>query len=129
MTGPDEAHRPITQANASTIARQRWEKARAGFAAGIAQELRDTGMISNIDDMDTGAMHVLGAKTAELLISAENARGYAELLSTATRTAGWTPAVHERAEAEQSSLLDAIPPGMVMLIAGMSDGNAFDNYS
>jgi hypothetical protein len=91
---------------ATALARRRWDKAREAFANGMVQQMVDTGLMPNISDLDAGAMQVLGDKTAQMLLDADNARGYSELLQTAIKTAGWAPTQADR---------DAPAPGIVRL--------------
>jgi hypothetical protein len=92
----DQATGKIIGMNAPTeqyraLARKRWDKQQRAFADGINEAIKSTGMMPAIDDQDAASMHVIGNKTATLLLDAENARGYSELLGKAVQLAGWAP--------------------------------------
>lgn len=103
---------------AVALARKRWDKARESFAAGIAAELRDTGMLPAVDDQDAASMYVLGSKSTSLLMAAENARGYSDLLQVVTKTAGWTPSHTDGAE-QPGIHLDISPAAVGALLTAL----------
>ena len=120
----------ITPATSSAMARARYAKAQEAAAAGLLAGVHKSGLV-DVDTrrVPTDAWGILVSKATELAMVADNPRGVADLSRFVGQAAGMIAGQHEKMEQEQASILDAIPPGMVMLIARMSDGNAFDNYS
>jgi hypothetical protein len=115
LPGTMPENRISSPEHASTLARHRWDKQQRAFADGINEAIRSTGMMPAIDDQDAASMHVIGNKTATLLLDAENARGYSELLGKAVQLAGWAPDNKQ----QDSGLLAAAASVGAAVVAGL----------
>lgn len=102
---------PLLPSQASALAHRRWDKARESFAAGVAAELRDTGLLPAMDDQDAASMYVIGSKTTQMMMDATFGNEYADVASLLTKTAGWVPSAADRNTQEQ--------PGTVRLSASI----------
>lgn len=91
VANPGGGANAITPANASALARRRWDKQRRAFADGVIETIRDTGQMPPTDDYDAGAMQVIGSKAMQVLLDTDNARGFSELMKSITHTADWIP--------------------------------------
>jgi len=80
VSNPGGGSTAITQAQASVMARSRWDAKRAAFERGIAAAIAETGMMPPGNDHTAAAWEVIGNKAATLLLDETNARNYASLL-------------------------------------------------
>jgi hypothetical protein len=110
-------------AQASTLARARWDKhrerARSVLAATVGDLLPDV-----VDPLepDAGTL-VLLARTAQQVMDSQLPRP--EAVDMLMQSAGAVPDKRERADtASTASVLDAIPPGFAVLIARMATQDA-----
>lgn len=95
VCAPSPEHAPITKSNAKAVASGRWERAREAFARGVSE-----GMTGR-EDVPEKAWQRVGKKAAELLETANSARGFADLARFAGEAAGFVPLARGREEMQE----------------------------
>ena len=94
MVTPLPGQHIITQADASKLARTRWEQSREAFAAGIAQGMGNKTPVE--------AWSHVGRKAAELIKDSKSARGFADLARFAGEAGGFVPMARGREELQET---------------------------
>jgi len=97
---------PLLPTQARALANRRWDKARESFAAGVAAELRATGLLPNVDDQDAASMYVIGSKTTQMMMDSTFGNEYADVASLLVKTAGWVQPAADRNSQEQPGITD-----------------------
>jgi hypothetical protein len=96
----------LDTAQATALARQRWDKQKAAWEAGVISAIKDTGLLPPQDDQSAGAWQAIANKATTVLLDTDNARGFSELATLVGRNAGWIASATDK---------DAPAPGIVRL--------------
>ena len=83
-------------AQASTLARTRWDKAAAASRAALRDAVNDSGVITaRADRTSVQAWGVIVGRAAEVLLNTDNARGFADLARFVGHATGYLPTAKE----------------------------------
>lgn len=118
-------------AQASAMARTRWDKAKRAAADGMLQGVMQSGVMVNPVDHPVAAWGAIVGRGAELLMNTDNARGYADLARFVGQAADMLPG--KEAGDQAGDVVRSVAAGMVdslldRIQAMQSDGYANNNY-